>query len=53
MDLNCKRFEVKYGTSKAGKEYCRIDFYFEGVDGEEVRISHFPSYLERRLLGLK
>lgn len=52
MELNCKRVEVHYGTSKAGKAYCRIDFFFDGVDGEEFKVSHFPNYLERRLLGL-
>lgn len=52
MELKSKRIEVNYGTSKSGKAYCRLDFFFEGVDGEEVRISYFPSYLERRLLGI-
>ena len=49
--MKISKMEVVKG-SKNGKDWYRLDLYFDGVDGQPYRVSHFLDSRTCRIIGL-
>lgn len=50
--MKITNYEIIRG-SKDGKIWTRLDLYFEAVDGDPYRVSHFLDSRTCRIIGLK